>query len=146
MDQTVKVNYKPCLQAGRWILEMDEGPCHPLGQRFLRFVICDLLQTQTTRTLSHPYRDTSEKLGTWNTINVVLRGSLTVTHVTNAMSGILTTFPFSTCSSYSSQAIFSSAEVANRSDGRTFSDLFVCLMDGGFSSSSSSRSLSERYP
>jgi len=54
-------------------------------------------------------------------VSTMLKGFLTRTHVTNAMSGILTTFPFSTCSSYSSQGIsLSLPGTANESDEQAF--------------------------
>jgi len=79
-------------------------------------------------------------------VSTVLKRFPTRTHVTNAMSGILTTFPFSTCSSYSSQIIFlSSPGTANGSEEQAF-DLAFCLGGATFSSSSSSRSLSDKWP
>jgi len=132
--------YKPCPRVGKWTLETAGGPDHRRVWRFQRFVTCDFLQTQTVRTRSHPCRDTSERLETCGHINEMLERLLDCTHVTSATSGILTTFPLSTRSSRSSGRVpLSSPGVLNRSS-------LVRLHETTFSSSSSSRSLSDKYP
>ena len=95
-----KTRHKLYPQVGRSTSETVEGPCCQKGPRFLHFVICDSPRTQTVRTRLRPYRDTTEKPGIYSTINENLKRSQTSTHVTKAISGILTTFPFPTCSSF----------------------------------------------
>ena len=133
------------LQVDRWTSGMVEGPYRQGDWRFLRFEIDDSHLTQTVQNLSRSCRGTSKMLGTWNDINELKMDSIARTHVTSAISGILTTFPLLTLSSRISHPNVSSPGIAKGSDGGT-SDLTVCLSEKTFLSSSSSRSLSDRYP
>ena len=142
-EEVVNERRKPCPRVGRWTLGTVGGYCHERVWRSLRFVICDSHEIQTVRTLLRSCKGTSETLGTYDDdVNEMMEGLLVCAHVTNAMSGILTIFPFSTRSSCSSERILlSSPRLANGSNG-----LLVFLDEETFSSSSSSRSLSEKYP
>jgi len=100
--------YRLYLRVGRWTLGTVWGPYHQGARQSLRSAICDSHRTQTARTRSLLCRDTSETLGTCRNVNKMPGRFLVCTHVTNAMSGIFTTFPFSMYSSCSSRWIFPS--------------------------------------
>ena len=102
--------YWPYPRVGIWTLEMVGGPCLQRGCRFLLFGLCDSAPIQMAQTLSRRCRGTSEKLGTCDGVGGALEEVSSSTHVTNAMSGISTTFPFSMHSSWPSQRILSSPE------------------------------------
>ena len=90
---------RPYRRGGKWTLGTDGGSSQQRVQQSQRPAICDSLWTQTVRILSHPYRDTTGRLGTCHNISGMLRIFAVRTHVTNAMSGTFTIFPFSTRSS-----------------------------------------------
>ena len=117
-ERITSARYRPCLRVDRWTLGMVWEPYYQRVRRSLHFATCDSHRTQMVRTLSNLCKDTSETLGTCYNVNKMSERFLVCTNVTNAMSGIFTTFPFSTCSSCSSQWIFlSSSGIPNGSTG-----------------------------
>ena len=110
VENRTQNGYRPCPRVGRWTSEMAGGLCLQNNRPCQRFAICDSLLTQTVRTLSHPCKDRPETLGTCDEVNGNPKVLLASTHVTYAISGIFTTFPFSTRSSWPSQTILSSPE------------------------------------
>ena len=127
-------------RVGRWTSEkIEESRCQRV-QGSLLPAICDSSLIQTARKPSYSCRDTSEKLGSCDGVNDMLKRSVVCTHVRNAMSGILITLHFSTRSWWNSQENLFSSPLSSR----LMSDFRDGLASGG--SSSSSRSLSDKYP
>ena len=141
----VKLDYRPYPQVGR-LTSMTAGVLrHHGNRRILPSATCGFLLTQTARTLSRPCTDTSKMRGTCDEINKTLKKVLGPTHVTNATSGILTTFPCSTHSSWSPQSLLPRFEIAGKWDEPS-PDRIAFLLTRRAVSSSSSRSLSEKFP
>ena len=149
----VKLDYRPYPQVGR-LTSMTAGVLrHHGNRRILPSATCGFLLTQTARTLSRPCTDTSKMRGTCDEINKTPKKVLGPTHVTNATSGILTTFPCSTHSSWSPQILLPWSEIAGKWDGPSPDRIALLVTFCGILelarravSSSSSRSLSEKYP